>query len=451
MIKYLEHNPPTLTFEGPFQDLQRRLLVLQNNLDAHPLIFLARVQNNPSCFAVSAPKDGLGIIAQRPIPHDKHSNGPVGQIQSVDVWVESALLEETVSDNAVMVYWCAILPSETATFVGDRKAEMFANVWHRAQTNPSMPRGSLRVPIEIVDPVSINAIETGKDPLHATNRPGLGGKQAKFRPLSCQHHPYGYFTSAWTCEMKLEEDNESSGDEMVEKEIVIKEMNILSPSWTITLDYKLIQERTEPKLQAWTALDHPNVAPLLGYLMEPKISIIMTKYEHNDVLEYVQTTAYPPGTTLLENRCVRIRLAKEVTYGLLYLHSQNVIHGDLHHIVVGRNFYDGFSTGPAEMTRDIAANHHLPKRSRFAAYLKPESPFWDLFYQCCSLDPGDRPSIEEVVDKINAISFLEDVFFPIPAKIYRMESHKGNDTAAAKEKPREDIAQELSEKLVLDG
>ncbi|KAG8945857.1 hypothetical protein FRC04_012217 [Tulasnella sp. 424] len=94
-----------------------------------------------------------------------------------------------------------------------------------------------------------------------------------------------------------------------------------------------IRKRAKRNFQVWMKLDHENVDSILGEILHPEICIMTPRYECGDVLDYLRTQQRT-SSSWKDKRETRVRLIKEVTFGLEYLHSQEVVHGDLHHVHV---------------------------------------------------------------------------------------------------------------------
>ncbi|KAG8944680.1 hypothetical protein FRC04_001644 [Tulasnella sp. 424] len=79
--------------------------------------------------------------------------------------------------------------------------------------------------------------------------------------------------------------------------------------------------RTHREADAWSAIFHPNVVPLLGVTFIPVLSLISPWYEKGNLRSYLASN---PNVD-------RLKLLLDVATGLAHLHSQNpsVVHGDI--------------------------------------------------------------------------------------------------------------------------
>ncbi|KAK2462745.1 hypothetical protein APHAL10511_005263 [Amanita phalloides] len=70
----------------------------------------------------------------------------------------------------------------------------------------------------------------------------------------------------------------------------------------------------------WSKLSHPNVLQFLGAnILDGRPFIVMPYHKHGNVRDYI--TGNP--------ECDRLQILYDMSLGLLYLHSRNIIHGDL--------------------------------------------------------------------------------------------------------------------------
>ncbi|KAG2153882.1 kinase-like domain-containing protein [Suillus clintonianus] len=85
------------------------------------------------------------------------------------------------------------------------------------------------------------------------------------------------------------------------------------------------EKATRRELMVWLRLNDPTIVPLLGIAyIEPPFPALVSRWMPSGTLY----TYIEEATTLSTSG--RVALAKGVADGLMYLHSENVIHGDLH-------------------------------------------------------------------------------------------------------------------------
>ncbi|GJJ13660.1 hypothetical protein Clacol_007916 [Clathrus columnatus] len=79
------------------------------------------------------------------------------------------------------------------------------------------------------------------------------------------------------------------------------------------------------EINAWTGLKHPNVGRLYGITREKddRIGLISPFYEKGDIIKHIRNTK-----DTLTNKGF-LTLMKEITAGVVYLHEQGIIHGDI--------------------------------------------------------------------------------------------------------------------------
>ena len=71
-----------------------------------------------------------------------------------------------------------------------------------------------------------------------------------------------------------------------------------------------------------TVLNHPNIVQLLGLVCEPNnYGIVLEYMENGDMKDYLETNPLSWQE--------KLHLVKGVVLAMSYLHSQNIIHGDL--------------------------------------------------------------------------------------------------------------------------
>ncbi|KAF7345943.1 Kinase-like protein [Mycena venus] len=88
-------------------------------------------------------------------------------------------------------------------------------------------------------------------------------------------------------------------------------------------DQREIPQRFAKEVLVWHNLRHPNIVPLLGVTTLPGLTIAMVSpwMQQGNVLNYM--TQHSPSSEYA------ITLLNDVIQGLMYLHSENIVHGDL--------------------------------------------------------------------------------------------------------------------------
>ncbi|KAG8916152.1 hypothetical protein FRC03_011596 [Tulasnella sp. 419] len=86
-----------------------------------------------------------------------------------------------------------------------------------------------------------------------------------------------------------------------------------------------VKIRMERELQSWLAINaqHPNIVPLLGYVLEPRPGFITKRYAYGTLQQYfhsMRQKGINPD---------RIQLALGCAEGIAFLHSKGIIHGDI--------------------------------------------------------------------------------------------------------------------------
>ncbi|KLO08685.1 kinase-like protein [Schizopora paradoxa] len=86
------------------------------------------------------------------------------------------------------------------------------------------------------------------------------------------------------------------------------------------LHHKDVAKMLFRELTIWSSLDHPNVLPLLGYVMHGKYPALISEWMGNGTMKrYMED--HPEVSVM--------NMAKGIAAGLLHLHELNVVHSDL--------------------------------------------------------------------------------------------------------------------------
>ncbi|KAG8919008.1 hypothetical protein FRC02_001991, partial [Tulasnella sp. 418] len=102
-------------------------------------------------------------------------------------------------------------------------------------------------------------------------------------------------------------------------EVAIKTFRNRGP--TELEDFSAMHRKLLKEMNIWRHLNHPNVAPLLGLTIpahEPP-SLISPWFQNGNVTKYL---GFHPQAD-------RIRILRDLSRGLAYLHSQDIVHGDI--------------------------------------------------------------------------------------------------------------------------
>ncbi|KAJ3303022.1 hypothetical protein HDV03_004246 [Kappamyces sp. JEL0829] len=90
-----------------------------------------------------------------------------------------------------------------------------------------------------------------------------------------------------------------------------------------TVHQHKVIEMIEGEARIWSGLNHPNVMHLYGVGLNADRPFLVMKYmKHGSVFNYLAKYPSTPIKT-------RIRIMSDCAFGMAYLHSKNVIHGDL--------------------------------------------------------------------------------------------------------------------------
>ncbi|KIM71468.1 hypothetical protein PILCRDRAFT_830315 [Piloderma croceum F 1598] len=131
--------------------------------------------------------------------------------------------------------------------------------------------------------------------------------------------------------------------------VVVKELRCLPVDSSV-------QQRLVREIEAWTAVNHPNITPFFGICFDfnsPGVpSLIVPYYRHGNILNY---TKQNPNVN-------KLSLITQVADALSHLHSQSIIHGNVSgaNVLVNDNL-------EASLT-DFGISRILQRASRFTAF-----------------------------------------------------------------------------------
>ncbi|KAG2041373.1 kinase-like domain-containing protein [Suillus americanus] len=132
------------------------------------------------------------------------------------------------------------------------------------------------------------------------------------------------------------------------------------------------EKRIRRELKVWLRLKHPTIVPLLGIAyIDPPLPALVSQWMSSGTLSiYLKEAAVITVYT-------KDRLAKGVVDGLNYLHSKNVVHGDLHpeNVLIdgsGNPCLTDFGLATVEGEVELQLNTTTAERSFNARWRAPE-------------------------------------------------------------------------------
>ncbi|KAG9007310.1 hypothetical protein FRB90_009469 [Tulasnella sp. 427] len=137
----------------------------------------------------------------------------------------------------------------------------------------------------------------------------------RFKMRASSRPIYGGFSDVWRCDAKF------ADGKLIQVAVKkFRTIRIAHDADESTIAHKLLKRLTK-ELRIWMALKHPNISPLLGFVLSGDMCMISPWHSHGDVEAYIRRH---PTTD-------RMKLVYEVACGLAYLHNQTypVVHGDM--------------------------------------------------------------------------------------------------------------------------
>ncbi|KAG8949025.1 hypothetical protein FRC04_009099 [Tulasnella sp. 424] len=170
------------------------------------------------------------------------------------------------------------------------------------------------------------------------------GQHGRFRIDSGMPPIYGGFSDVWRCDARF-----SDGRVIAAAVKKFRAVRIARGADASTVTDRLLKRLTK-ELDIWMALQHPQISPLLGFVLEDDLCIISPWYTNGNVAEYI--VRHPEvdriklvSGLMMEERHTMCELLKrsvwdqlwnwkkvsDVAFGLAYLHSRVplVVHGDM--------------------------------------------------------------------------------------------------------------------------
>ncbi|KAG8982985.1 hypothetical protein FRB90_006382 [Tulasnella sp. 427] len=126
---------------------------------------------------------------------------------------------------------------------------------------------------------------------------------------------HGGFSDVWQCEAKF-----SDGGIMTVAVKKFRAVRVARDADAEAITLKLLK-RLSKELDIWMALQHPNITPILGFVLGADLCILSPWYANGNVAAFIEKNP----------RVNREQLMLDVARGLAYLHRRTrpIIHGDL--------------------------------------------------------------------------------------------------------------------------
>ncbi|KAG9045462.1 hypothetical protein FS837_006278 [Tulasnella sp. UAMH 9824] len=274
------------------------------------IILQSRMESSSNEFYVEPPGGFATILPLR------HLDLPVERV------ADDAPEPRSGTYDRIVFYWRPLVRAELPLLQGANHLT-FRQLWDAARARTTYV---LYVPIEIFNKSRTKRpFKTWKDERKWTRfvyRPEIENRAAFFRPEESRASRGGGFGRVWKCTMRLEGDNRAY-------RVAVKEIKLTQATMHGPVDRERIMRRANQELDIWKRLHHENVGSIIGWFLDSDAVCLMSLwYPNEDVLSFIQgqSQRFRP---MPEQRKTRWGLVQGITEGLAYLHSRNVIHGDL--------------------------------------------------------------------------------------------------------------------------
>ncbi|KAG9041668.1 hypothetical protein FS837_011902, partial [Tulasnella sp. UAMH 9824] len=128
---------------------------------------------------------------------------------------------------------------------------------------------------------------------------------------------YGGYSDVWKCRVRFCEPSDLHPTEVAVKVLRKIDLNQFDDHEA----YQRIISRFQQEAITWSGLDHPNIAPLIGYSLIPTPRFISPWYEQGSLRQYLKSN--PTAN--------RAKLLHSLARALTFLHSSEpqIVHGDI--------------------------------------------------------------------------------------------------------------------------
>ncbi|KAG8925019.1 casein kinase I, partial [Tulasnella sp. 418] len=138
----------------------------------------------------------------------------------------------------------------------------------------------------------------------------------KYRQRTTSAYAYGGFSNVWICDAEKHDSTLHA--------VAMKELRPVNMPRTVADSEAILKQmlkRAEREFTIWAQLEHPNVAPLIGFRLQPVMRLFSPWYSNGNIKQWV--ISHPE---------VNFRkMMEQVARGLVYLHSLTppIAHGDI--------------------------------------------------------------------------------------------------------------------------
>ncbi|KIJ67535.1 hypothetical protein HYDPIDRAFT_166101 [Hydnomerulius pinastri MD-312] len=206
----------------------------------------------------------------------------------------------------------------------------------------------------------------------------------------CQIDPIGggALGSVWACKLKIESKTINSRPTDRGK-VAVKAFRLWAKADDVPESF---QKALGSALEGWVQLIHPNIVTLMGITSGFVVPYpcVVSEWMHEGTLESYLRKRGEQFSVLH-----RLQILEGVASGMIYLHSQGVVHGNLNAVLSGKPPWHKKTVG------EIMHNLKLRKNPDLPLFTGTPGPLLKLIERCWSPGfPSQRPSAQEVLSII---------------------------------------------------
>ncbi|KDQ56034.1 hypothetical protein JAAARDRAFT_132976 [Jaapia argillacea MUCL 33604] len=153
------------------------------------------------------------------------------------------------------------------------------------------------------------------------------------------------------------------------KEVAVKRLRVFSPEAMAPADRSATKRRFGREVNLWYSMKHDNVLPFIGVDVErfaPSMAMVSPWMANGTLLSYLTSTS--PSSTEV------IRLLYESAQGLAFVHSWNVVHGDLRgsNILIDDGYHARIADFGLAVFADASIQTHTKSDDGTQRWMAPE-------------------------------------------------------------------------------